>query len=56
MIRKLHTIAPVYIITSYNIIIVYTNRARLIINSNLSFGYKSSCTISIIYNGLPFAN
>nr|DAF96133.1 MAG TPA: hypothetical protein [Podoviridae sp. ctG4L18] len=56
MVRKLHPIAPVYIVTSYNIIIIYTNRARLIINSNLSFGYKSSCTISIIYNGLPFAN
>nr|DAD56370.1 MAG TPA: hypothetical protein [Caudoviricetes sp.] len=56
MVRKLHAVAPVYIVTSYNIIIVYANRARLIINPNLSFGYKSSCAISIIYNGLPFAN
>nr|DAL65099.1 MAG TPA_asm: hypothetical protein [Caudoviricetes sp.] len=56
MIRKLHAVTPVYIVTSYNITIICANRARLIINSNLSFGYKSSCSISIIYNGLTFAN
>nr|DAE29138.1 MAG TPA: hypothetical protein [virus sp. ctx9V1] len=56
MVRKLHSIAPVYIVTSYNIIIVSSNRARLIINPNLTLRYKSAGTICVIYNRLSFTD
>nr|DAT92409.1 MAG TPA: hypothetical protein [Caudoviricetes sp.] len=56
MIGEFHSITPVYIVTSYNIIIISSNRARLIINTNLTLSYKSAGTICVIYNRLSFTD
>nr|DAP33089.1 MAG TPA: hypothetical protein [Caudoviricetes sp.] len=49
MIRKFNSVRPIYIITSYHVLISFFYRTWLIINAFISLCYQCTCTIIIVY-------